>query len=464
MKTKKVIDYTNDITKVLNHHHATLTTKLAYVLALTISQDPEVRTSIITKAIRDEFNFLFDYPKRKFSDDFKQTLRTVLIEALTHNYDETQAKMHVYGFTLEKIPHGEMRILQKHLLMHFKKQTMPERSAIPELSKLVEEIEAFQDKFTAIEQFEKRNAWEITYYAITNASFYGIPKDGYNTYLWFTGGFILFGIIQLGCALAYHGSPVADEQDSNANLITGLILFDIIAMIAIHQMTNNLKQINKDRKLSALQRNTDGLSSILPKLITREIKVNDTISYTYSLPLFEETQPKIINNTPSYDPDEKFKPRPAPEKLKSRPSFPIRLFEGVIHPEQAHPPFNQKQNDEVMVDGVTYRRMYNEAGSTKKFVGYTEAALTKHTTPANKETFKALLDAPRIVPPKNRQGFVKSKTKGSTSELANFKLKYHGDTRLLFTHVKEQPLGDESIKLYLLSASKTHQQIARKKR
>lgn len=452
---EKSYDYTSDIRKQLELHHETLTKKVAHLLALTRHQYPDVRAEIIRTVIKTEFGFMFSKSKKAFTEDFKETLRSVLIESLTHNYDRTQAEKHIFGYAIKTIPESEFQTLRVNYALSPLHNTAPKRESTPQLFEFINKTLEIQNKVCNIPNYITINEADIANYSVLISCFYNnrAKKTKFVLPLVFSISILL--LTEALTILSYYFSADHRDNEKVLPLVLTSIFINAITYIA---MISILKQLEKNRvmaKSGALNTVNDSLSTMIPSLITHKVVVEGKTTYSYELPIFTNPLAPVKNELPetSVQPiDSNLK-----QKTKSRPSHSIRMFK----PTQKS---ISMQSDTLIIDEISYQRLYNKDGKpTPHFIGYTDESLNSLTTPANRETFKSLLDRPRIVPPKDNQGIVFMKTNKHGQALAPFKLKSHGDDRLLFKHVSDETHNNESIKLYQLSGSKTHNQMSRMK-
>lgn len=265
----------------------------------------------------------------------------------------------------------------------------------------------------------------------------------------------LFGEAYLAIKAFSSNSP--EKNALVLPILATSLLVDLVLLGVIYQCVHHGSHQRNRFKNEIKKASSEALSGRLPKLITiiRKNKI------TYTLPLFapkesvafaEFNAKSITASEPSHSLIKK-------EKTKTRPVYSNRFFENQPEDQKTKA---KETSDILKLDNVVYRRLYSKDKiPMKHFVGYTSEDLHRYTTDDNRQIFKNLLDAPQFVAPRGHSGFVFRKEVHQDKSQVPFKLKFHGDARLLFTPPEEAKLNEESIALYRLSGAKTHNQMGR---
>lgn len=457
MKSEKIINYKNDMQKLLQIHGKAISKKLAYLLALMITQTPEVILVMLEKAINEEFGFMYSNTKKTYPDEFKATMRSVLINGLTKGYDKEQALMHVYGHALKTVGYDEIQVLRMHYVTHMWKVSLPAKEKIPNLMKLLKNLDKFQDKFKDLPYFIRQSPEEIAIYSILFSTRYGQLVSNNTILLPMIAGTLILFLMELGITLSHFLSSDNKDNAKVIPIILTSIMINVVAVITLFKTSAYLDIDFNRRKMSAVDKAETGLTGILPELILIKETVDKKHVYSYELPIFQQRQPVIPAPLPKTESGDINITEPQRKKVKSRPAYPNGLFKTT--PQRETPP-NNTLNDEIIRDGITYHRRYNQSGPTNDFVGYDDTDLEKLTSVKNINTFKKLLNEPKSVPPRGHQGIVRMPSADSAT---SFKLKSKGDERLLFSQVGEEEHNGQTIRLYRPSQSKTHNQMGRMK-
>src|SRR5690348_1356396 len=108
MKTEKTVDYTADIKHLFNIHHESISGRIMHLLPLLLKQEPAVKKAMVELYVNQHFGFCFPSGKRKFSSEFKSTVKTILKEAILDGFDAKEAERFIYGYVLKAVPKSEV--------------------------------------------------------------------------------------------------------------------------------------------------------------------------------------------------------------------------------------------------------------------------------------------------------------------------------------------------------------------